>query len=103
MFLGLLYPNLDPQLFVRIRIRLRILPSTSKKINDGNVPTESNKQNKFKKNLFFVAILEITDEKSMIRIRIRKSSVRIPDPDPYHDVPDPEHWNTVLTVLAIWV
>ncbi len=40
------------------------------------VPTESNKQYKYgKTNLFFVGILEVTDEKS--RIRIRKSSVRI--------------------------
>ncbi len=39
-----------------------------------NVHTESIKQNKLG-NIFFVGILEVTDER--IRIRIRKSSVRI--------------------------
>jgi hypothetical protein len=79
---------------------VRILPSISKTINknlvfccsvtallgdflslktDVNVPTESNKQNKLEKNLFFVSILEVTDEKSRIRswIWIRKSNVLI--------------------------
>jgi hypothetical protein len=67
-------------------IRIRILSSTSKKFRktwisavwwhhddffslqkDVNVPTESKKQNKLLKNLFFVGILRVTDEKSRIR------------------------------------
>ncbi len=73
---------------------------------DVSVPAESNKQNKLEKNLFFVGILEVTDEKS--RIRIRKSSVRIQDPDPYKNVTDPEHcWQAFVLhekkrVNALW-
>jgi serine/threonine protein kinase len=44
---------------------------------DVSAPTESNKQNKWGKKYYFVGILEVTDEKSGIQIRIRKSSVRI--------------------------
>jgi hypothetical protein len=43
--------------------------------NGVKVPTESNKQKILEKNVFFVGILEVTAEKS--RIRIRKSSLRI--------------------------
>ncbi len=67
---------------------------------DVNVPTEINKQNKLEKNLFFVGILEVTNEKSRIRIRTRPGSVnqvyrsKDPDPDPvtdpYKNFPDPE-------------
>jgi hypothetical protein len=41
---------------------------------DVNVSTEGKKQNKLEKVIFFVGILEVTDEKSQIRIR---KSVRI--------------------------
>jgi hypothetical protein len=63
-----------------------------------NVPKESNKQNKLQKNLFFVEILEVTDEKSRIRSRIRSGIGCVnqvtgsKDPDPYQNVTDPEHW-----------
>jgi hypothetical protein len=45
------------------------------------------------KKLFFVGISEVTDGKSRIQIRIRKSSGRIQskDLDPYKNVTDPEH------------
>ncbi len=42
-----------------------------------NVPTESNKQKKFEKNLFFVGILEVTDKKEQDQVYGSK------DPDPY--------------------
>ncbi len=80
-------------------LRIRILPTTSKKINktlistilwllfdflsmktDVNVPSKSNKQKKlWKKKYFFVGILSATNEnsRSRIRIRIRKSVVCI--------------------------
>jgi hypothetical protein len=45
----------------------------------------------YAKTLIFAGILKATDEKSRIRSRIRYSEVRIP-PDPYHYVPDTQHW-----------
>ncbi len=47
--------------------------------NDVNVPSKSNKQENFFKNLFFVGILKVYDENSRIRIQ---------DPDPDLN-PDP--------------
>jgi hypothetical protein len=45
-------------------------------------------------NLFYVGILEVSDEKRRIRIRILKSSVHgSEDPNPYQNVTDPEHWS----------
>ncbi len=46
------------------------------------VPSKSNKQ----KKLFFVGVLKVTDEKSWIRI-----CLSVADPNPYQNVPDPEH------------
>ncbi len=90
--------------FWAFRLPIWILPSISKKVqknrwfklflwlhNDflslktvGNVPTMGNKQNNFRKNLFFVGILK-ADEKSRIRIlypvyTTDTSSVADPDP-----------------------
>ncbi len=78
-------PDLDPKLFVQIRMWIRIwtLPSTSKQSKknldiflllfdflssqtDINVPLKINMQ----KNLFFVGFLTATDEKSTIWIQI---------------------------------
>ncbi len=50
--------------------------------NDVNVPSKSNKQENFIKNLFFVGILKVNDENS--RIRILLSEAWICDPDPIH-------------------
>jgi hypothetical protein len=76
--------------------RIRILPSVGKKVRktliynifgllldflslktDVNVPSKCKRQ----KKLFLVGIFSFTDENSRIRIRIRKSLVRIPGPD----------------------
>jgi hypothetical protein len=38
---------------------------------------------------FFIGILKVKDENS--RIRIYLSEERIPDPDPYQNVTDPQH------------
>ncbi len=75
MVLGLLVP--DPYLFCVDPNPAPFINKQKKnnKLDFWSVHTESNKQNKLEKDLFFVGILEVTDEKS--RIRIRKSSVRI--------------------------
>jgi hypothetical protein len=44
---------------------------TQKNVTKLSKNIESNKQNKLGKNLFLVGILEVTEEKSKIRIRIR--------------------------------
>jgi hypothetical protein len=53
---------------------------------DVNVPSKSNKQKNFEKNIFFVGILSGTDEKSSIR-QWNGSA----DPDPYPNVKDRVH------------
>ncbi len=95
MFLDHLDP--DPSLFVRILIRnwIRILPHHQATIvrktlvsnvlwlfydilslkTDVNIPSKRKKQKNFRKKNIFVALLQVTHEKS--RIRIRKSVVRI--------------------------
>ncbi len=47
---------------------------------------------KIRKTLFLAVVLNVTDEKSRIRIRIRWSEARFadPDPNPYQKVRDPE-------------
>ncbi len=106
---------------IRIRtgnyfVRIRILPSTSKKLiktlisvvellindflslkSDVNILTKSN-HNKVLRKYFFFGILEVTDKKS--RIRIHKSHVK--DPDPYQNVTDPEHC-TGLQLIDLFV
>ena len=59
---------------------------------DVNVSTECKKQIKLEKIIFFVGILEVTDEKS--QIRIRKTSIRIQGSRsiPDQNVTDPLHW-----------
>jgi hypothetical protein len=55
---------------------------------DVNVPTESNKKNKLEKNLFFIGILEATDEKSRVN---QVYGSKDPDQDPYQNITGPAH------------
>jgi hypothetical protein len=64
--------------------------SINKKYLDVPTVSTGKKQKKCRKNLFFVVILEATEEKS--RIRIRHPVVVSHDPDPYQNVTYPEHW-----------
>ncbi len=59
---------------------------------DVNVPTEINKKNKKtnQKKLIFIGVLEATDEKSRIN---QVYGSKDPDPDPYQNVTDPEHFS----------
>ncbi len=53
---------------------------------DVTVPAESNKKNKLEKILFFIGILEATDEKNRVN-----QVYGTKDPDPHQNVSDPEH------------
>ncbi len=59
------------------------------------ISTVCNKQKNGLKNLFFVCILKIADEKSRIRsrrgIQIRIRNLVYPDPDPSQNVKDSGH------------
>jgi hypothetical protein len=59
----------------------------------------TNKQNKLEKNLFFVGILKVTDKKAGSGASAgsinQVNGSKDPDLDPYQNVTDPEHWNTV--------
>jgi hypothetical protein len=101
-------------LFVRIRIRIWILPSSSKKSkkilistvlcllydflslkNYVNIPSKSNKQRILERNLFLLASWKPPDENSRIRIRIHKSVIRI------GSVPKCHGSTTLLTGLVV--
>jgi hypothetical protein len=58
---------------------------------DVNVPSKSNKQKFFEKNLVFVGILKATDDKCRIRISTVSLWYGSADPDPYQNVKDPRH------------
>ena len=64
--------------------------------NDVNVPSKSNKQKNFFLNLFFVGVLKVNDENSRIGSESGSISQRHvsadPDPDPYQNVMDPQHY-----------
>ncbi len=45
--------------------------------NNVNIPSKRNKHKNFEKNINYVGVLKVTDEKIRIRSRIRQSNVRI--------------------------
>jgi hypothetical protein len=61
--------NLDSYFFVTLFDFLSLK-------NYVNVPSKSNKQKKFFRNKFFVAILKVIDENSRIRIHLSEAWIR---------------------------
>jgi hypothetical protein len=61
--------------------------------NDVKVPSKSNKEKKFRKKLFFVDVLKVTDEKNS-RIGSGSISQRYgsADQDPSQNFMDPQHF-----------
>ncbi len=84
---------------------------TSKSLNtEVNVPTVQEAISKKNlKQIFFVFTLKVIDENSRIlirnwiRIMVRKQVYGSKNPDPYHNVTDPEHWLRWLTLMYFFI
>ncbi len=91
-------------------VRIWILTSTNKKWIEEwwkcRVPFKRYKRKSLEKKVFFVGVLNVTDEKSRFRSQSRIPLVRMygsedPHPDLYKNVTDPEHWK--VPWIAIWL
>ncbi len=118
--------DLDPSLFVRRQIQIRILPSSSKIgsttlistvlcflmtfyfwiPNDFSIPSESTVISKKTENFFVFGLLKVTDKKSriwsesVVRIRGSGSVQKCHWSDPQHCF---VHYVLVKTCGAVWV